>query len=67
MAVNTICRYLLCSFAVWVPLLSIEFDAVANDELAASEEIFWRSDYSRAMAEAHATGKPILIAFRCVP
>ena len=31
------------------------------------KEIFWYRSYSRAIAEAKATGKPLFIEFRCVP
>ena len=67
MVVKAIHCYFLCSFALWVPILAIQFDAAAHDNDATLETTVWLSDYSRALDEARATGKPIPIAFRCVP
>lgn len=35
--------------------------------LAAAQEIHWFNHYPDALAEARRTGKPLLVAFRCVP
>lgn len=32
-----------------------------------TEEIGWHSTYGAALEEARETGKPLLVAFRCVP
>ena len=66
MVIKRIYCYFLCSFALWVPILSIQFGAVASDATT-QEKIVWLDNYSRALDEARATGKPIFIAFRCVP
>lgn len=34
---------------------------------AAAYDIFWHNNYDPALSEAKRTGKPIFIAFRCVP
>ena len=67
MVVKRIYCYFLCSFALWVPTLAIQFGAAASDDVTTQEKIVWLDNYSRALDEARATGKPILIAFRCVP
>jgi hypothetical protein len=34
---------------------------------AGAQGIHWYDDYNAARAEAHKTGKPIFLAFRCSP
>ena len=34
---------------------------------AAAQEIEWHSSYAAALAEARDSGKPLIVAFRCVP
>ncbi|MCH7959683.1 MAG: hypothetical protein IID08_06115 [Candidatus Hydrogenedentes bacterium] len=66
MVIKRIYCYFLCSFVLWVPILASQFVAAASD-VTTQEKIVWLDNYSRALDEARVTGKPILIAFRCVP
>lgn len=54
-------RYLVAGLACVLTAFVFAEDAHANGE------VVWLDSYPRALEQARASGKPILLAFRCVP
>ena len=51
----------------WRAVLAVAFALWLYAPGAAATDIFWHNNYGPALSEAKSTGKPILMAFRCVP
>jgi len=42
----------------------VVFSAVSH---ASADDLTWHTSYPTALQEARETGKPLLVAFRCIP
>ncbi len=53
-----------CLLALLVSQVGASF---AQSNAVNTNKIFWHEDYRLAMQESERSGKPLLLAFRCVP
>lgn len=48
-------------------VMALCFGSPATVAAAQDNELTWHESYAAARAEAESTGKPLFVAFRCVP